>query len=154
MGHEIRIRSYPVSANVAEDKIRIESELNAYVKTETWQEGGSGLYRRIRWLEDKVYFGEDEADAAIDKADRHDYDQIAVKYWEPSRDNRQLWLAAYNELISSYSDVLALKKSQHQIGARELLNQANYRLTIAQKKFKELNKTSKLRWRVKIEYHM
>lgn len=150
MGHQMETFIYPVT----KDKKVIEDELNEYARKATWREGGHGLYNRIRWLGEKIYFGEDEADAAIDKADRNNYDQLAVKFWAPATETAQLWYKAYEELLKAYADVLKLRKSQQQIGARELLRQAEYRLHNAQVAFKELNKTSTLMWLVKIEYHI
>ena len=49
MGHQIEYRTY----TERKDKKSIESEINLYVKKATWQEGGYGLDKGIRFI-DKV----------------------------------------------------------------------------------------------------
>lgn len=46
MGHSVEFYDYPENCN----KSKVEQALNDYVRHATWQEGGSGLYRPIRWL--------------------------------------------------------------------------------------------------------
>ena len=80
MSHNIEHFTY--TKNV--DKAAVQKELDNYVALEDWQEGCSGLYHNIRWLEDKVYDNCDDALEAIEKLDRGNYDQIAVLYNEIS----------------------------------------------------------------------
>lgn len=151
MGHQIETFDMAVKAH---SKQEIEANLNTYVSKATWQEGGGGLFRKIRWLDDKQYFGFAEASDAIQRLDRGDYDQLAVQYWAPAREVSILWQKAYDELLSAYADVLRYKQQQSQIGARALLQQAQHRLSRAQKQFRELNASSTLMWKIKIEFHM
>lgn len=153
MGHQIEHRCFPVGNDTKEERAAIEKKLNDYVAKVTWEEGGHGLGGHIQWHPEKVYYGEVEAEQAIEKLDRRgDYNQIAVKSWIPT-ENHLLWQNAYDRLMTVYADVLKFRKSQHEIGAREALKQAEYYLHVAQEEFKEANKNSKLMWVVKIEYH-
>lgn len=79
MGHNIEHYEYPMNVN----KDKVQKELDNYVAHADWQEGCGGLCRKIRWLEDKVYTSYDEAIEAIKRLDRSDYDQLAVKYYDP-----------------------------------------------------------------------
>lgn len=78
MGHEICHFHY--KENVSRKSV--QAELDHYAAMEDWQEGCSGLYRDIRWL-DNMEICESESDAydLIDKLDRGDYDQLAVRYY-------------------------------------------------------------------------
>lgn len=78
MAHNIEYFTYPKNVN----KASVQKDLNNYVAHADWQEGCTGLYRDIRWLDEKVYDSEEEAHAAINRMDRGDYDQIAVLYQE------------------------------------------------------------------------
>lgn len=75
MGHEIRYVEYPENTS----KKAIEAELNDYVRKACWQEGGSGLYGAIRWI-DRVCANYNEAQQYIDDHDNDRYDQLAVKF--------------------------------------------------------------------------
>lgn len=75
MSHNIEYYTYPV----AKKKSTIESELQAYAKQATWQEGGGGLYCSIRWI-DRVCDDYESAQAFIEKNDKGWYDQLAVKF--------------------------------------------------------------------------
>lgn len=75
MSHNIEYYSYPVTKK----QTAIESELQAYARKATWQEGGGGLYRSIRWHDETC----DDYESAKDFLSRHDkgwYDQLAVKF--------------------------------------------------------------------------
>ncbi len=73
--HNIEHYTYPVTKK----KTAIESELQAYAKRKTYEEGGGGLYHSIRWYEDVC----DDYNSAMDFIGKHDkgwYDQLAVQY--------------------------------------------------------------------------
>ena len=61
------------------DKKKVISYLNDYVARQDRQEGCSGLYRDIRWLDVECDTYE-EAIKYIENHDRGDYDNLAVKY--------------------------------------------------------------------------
>lgn len=86
MSHNIELFDYSEKVN----RKAVQKELDHYAAMEDWQEGCQGLYRDIRWIESPVYANYDEASKAIDKLDRGDYDQLAVKYhyYHPPRDDK------------------------------------------------------------------
>ena len=86
MSHNVELFTYPEKV----DKKKVQKELDHYAAMEDWQEGCTGLYRDIRWIADKVYPNYDEADKAIEKLDRGNYDQLAVKYcvYTPPQDEK------------------------------------------------------------------
>lgn len=73
------IEHYTYSEDV--DKKKVENELNSYVSHQTYQESGSGLYSRIRWI-DIVCDNYSKAKQYIEDHDKGWYDQLAVKYRE------------------------------------------------------------------------
>ena len=75
MSHNIIMRDYPENVN----KKQIKAYWDNYVAEEDWQEGCSGLYGEIRWI-DHVCESYAAAEKYIKEHDRHDYDQLAVKY--------------------------------------------------------------------------
>ena len=84
------IEYYTYSENV--NKKKVQSQLDDYVAHEDWQEGCCGLFHDIRWLGDKVYSNSEEAHQAIERLDRGNYDQLAVKYiyhHDPDDDKRK-----------------------------------------------------------------
>jgi len=78
MSHNIEHFEYPQNVS----KQDVEKELNSYIAHEDWQEGCSGLYHPIRWLDDKVYDTYNDACEAINRLDKGWYDNIAVQYYE------------------------------------------------------------------------
>ena len=76
MSHNIQYYSFPADT----DKVKIQAEMDNYVRHEDWQEGAVGLPRAIRWLDQK-YASYSEAEKAIEHQDRGDYDQLAVQYY-------------------------------------------------------------------------
>ena len=76
MSHNIEHFTYPKNVN----KAQVQKNLDNYVAHADWQEGCTGLYNNIRWLDNKVYESEDEAREAIKKMDRGCYDQLAVLF--------------------------------------------------------------------------
>ena len=76
MSHNIEYFTYPL--NISKEKVK--KELDGYVARADWQEGCTGLFRPIRWIENPVYESHEEAAKAIDRMDTHNYDQIAVRY--------------------------------------------------------------------------
>ena len=75
--HNIEMFDFPENTS----KEKIEKELNAHVKRETYYEGGHGLYNKIRWF-DRVVGDRQAASDYLERIDNGDYDQIAVKYIE------------------------------------------------------------------------
>lgn len=66
----------------------VQKDLDTYVAIADRQEGCSGLNQSIRWLECLPIFQDrDAAENAITNHDRGWYDQLAVRYYEPIRDN-------------------------------------------------------------------
>lgn len=78
MSHEIRYFTYKETV----DKKSVQRECDHYAAMEDWQEGCSGLFRPIRWLDFSICEDYDAAMRTIQNLDRHDYDQLAVKYYE------------------------------------------------------------------------
>lgn len=76
MSHNVEHYTYPENVN----KTEVQAELDHYAAMQDWQEGCQGLYHDIRWLWDKVYSSYEEAEKAIEKLDRGNYDQLAVRY--------------------------------------------------------------------------
>ena len=77
MSHNIEHFEYPV--NVAKEKVK--RELDNYVAHADWQEGCTGLYHNIRWINGKVYDTYEEAEEAIKRYDNGNYDNIAVPFY-------------------------------------------------------------------------
>lgn len=75
MAHNIEYYTYPATKK----QTAIESELQAYAKRKTHEEGGGGLPSRIRWC-DRVCDDYESAKDFIDRNDKGWYDQLAVKY--------------------------------------------------------------------------
>lgn len=82
MSHNIEHFVYSRDDNKAE----IQMELDNYVARADWEEGCTGLYNRIRWLDNKVYDNRADAIKAIESLDRGGYDQIAVLFYQRSTD--------------------------------------------------------------------
>ena len=76
--HNIEYYSYDEKV----DRKKVQKKLDEYVAHEDWQEGCTGLYRDIRWL-DKESICEDREAAVkrIEALDRGDYDCLAVRYY-------------------------------------------------------------------------
>lgn len=111
MSHEIKCFSY----DVTKSKTEIENDINEYVSKATWQEGGGGLYRPIRWI-DKTYESWDEARNNIEMMDDGDYCQLAVKYKEYGTVDKSK-LKKYNELSTkckeAHDKVDKLERTNH-----------------------------------------
>ena len=84
MSHNIRYYTYGEKV----DKKKVESDLSAFVAAEDWQEGCCGLPQPIRWL-NVICNSQEEAEKYIEKSDRHNYDCLAVKFQETSREFRK-----------------------------------------------------------------
>lgn len=95
MSHNVEHFTFPKDVN----KAKVQKELDNYVAHADWQEGCSGLYNNIRWLDGKVYVNYDEAIDAIDKLDKGAYDQLAVLYYdvESVRDDKVKELQAKSD---------------------------------------------------------
>ena len=95
MSHNIEHRTYGLNC----DKRKVEEELNNYVRHADWEEGCSGLYNGIRWI-DHVCASYDDAMDYIEAHDRNNYDNLAVKY--KVADNSVRNTAKYKELSERY----------------------------------------------------
>ena len=86
MSHNIEHFTYPEKV----DKKKVQKELDHYAAMEDWQKGCTGLYHDIRWLNGQIYANYDEAEKAIEKFDRGNYDQLAVRFYHytPPRDEK------------------------------------------------------------------
>ena len=105
--HNIQYFSYDEKVN----RRKVEQEANEYVTREDWQEGCSGLYNPIRWLENVGICADYEAaQHEIEIRDRHDYDNLAVRYYEPVR---------------GFTDKRYEELKLHAIGAHASLNEKN-----------------------------
>lgn len=79
MSHEVRYGIY--DENV--DKGYVQSYWDEYVSHEDWQEGCTGLHKKIRWI-DHICDTDEEATAYIEQHDSGWYDQLAVKFRDTS----------------------------------------------------------------------
>ena len=78
MSHNILHRDYPENC----DRRQVKADMDHYVSMEDWQEGCSGLYNPIRWLDSEaICKSYDEAEELIKRLDRGDYDNLAVRYY-------------------------------------------------------------------------
>lgn len=75
MSHNIQFFDYPENVN----KKAVQAKLDDYVAHEDWQEGCSGLYNKIRWL-DPICDSQEDAEHYIEAHDRKDYDCLAVRF--------------------------------------------------------------------------
>ena len=75
MSHEVRYEIY--DENV--DKQYVQSYWDEYVSHADWQEGCTGLHKKIRWI-DHICDTDEEAGAYIEQHDSGWYDQLAVKF--------------------------------------------------------------------------
>ena len=73
--HNIEYRSY--DENVNKDKVK--KDIDHLVAMECYREGASGLYNGIRWI-DMTFGSYNEAQDYIERNDRNNYDNLAVKY--------------------------------------------------------------------------
>lgn len=139
--HEIEFYRYPAYTT--------KDEIAASIRR-GMQRSSYYSHHKIRWLDDKIYFGEEEAMAALKKVNTDNYDKVAVKYWEPSEETQLVWIQAYRALLKAYSVVLELRK-RHSADVKELLKQAECQLRNAQTAFKEVNKSATLMWLIRVE---
>jgi len=77
MSHNIQHYSYPENC----DRAKVKAEIDHFVAMEDYQEGCTGLYRPIRWIETTICGDYEEAIKTIVKLDRGDYDNVAVRYY-------------------------------------------------------------------------
>ncbi len=78
MSHEIMHWTYPYNC----DKRKVSAEIDEYVRKKCWEEGSSGLYGCIRWIDSTTYNSYNAAVEAINSIDRNNYDQLAVPFLE------------------------------------------------------------------------
>lgn len=79
MSHNIEYREYIENIN----RDYVKRELDHYVSQADWQEGCSGLYNGIRWLDNvPVQADSEAAEKYISAHDRGNYDNLAVRYYE------------------------------------------------------------------------
>lgn len=100
MGHQIETFTYKENVN----RKAIEQELNNYVSHATWQEGGGGLSRSIKWMESlPIFQSEDDADEYINNHYVGDYQQVAVRFKEAKRMTPDSMPAFYKQAIAKES---------------------------------------------------
>ena len=75
MGHIINYGIYKNNIN----KNEVQEYWDNYVSHEAWQEGSTGLPKKIRWI-DKICNSMTEAEEYIEKHDDGWYDQLAVRF--------------------------------------------------------------------------
>ena len=78
MSHNIEYYSYPENC----DRAKVKAEIDHFVAMEDYQEGCTGLYHPIRWIETEIYPDYETAVKVIEKLDRRDYDNLAVRYMD------------------------------------------------------------------------
>lgn len=88
--HNIEHRTYDEKC----DKQAVKDALDKYVAYEDRGEGCSGLYKPIRWIEKAgIQSDYDAACKYLELYDRHDYDNLAVRYYEfrePEGNNKKI----------------------------------------------------------------
>lgn len=176
MGHNIDYTVYPENVN----KDKVQSNWDERVRHEDWQEGAVGLLQ-------------DEAEIFIEQIDRHDYDQLAVRFRSSSKPSARTvsLLAKYNsekqkfyELNSKLyyanvkSEFIGCKKCGSKIASKYLTSnccpvcRTDMRPETIRKRLKGISekmekiwaecqesqkkdaqKSDKLSWLVKTEYH-
>ena len=105
--HNIEYYTYPENCT----KKKVESELNTYVTQQTYQEGGHGLDRPIRWLNVGPLPDYDAAVAAIKSYDRGWYDQLAVRYRElPANVSNKKIEELKNKIAETYKTLSSLDR--------------------------------------------
>lgn len=77
MSHVVKHETYDENVN----KNIVQSEWDHYAAMEDWQEGCSGLSKKIRWI-NHICENYEEAMKYIEEKDDGWYDQLAVKYLE------------------------------------------------------------------------
>ena len=78
MSHNIRHYTYPGNVN----RKKVKEEIDHFVSMEDWQEGCSGLYHPIRWIETEICPDYDSAMRKLESLDRGDYDNLAIRYYD------------------------------------------------------------------------
>lgn len=77
------VEHYTFDENV--NKKSVQDQMDQHAAYEDRFGGCSGLCRNIRWLEDAPCANCDEALKKIERLDRGDYDQLAVKYYSSEK---------------------------------------------------------------------
>lgn len=87
MSHNIKYFVYSENAN----RESVKRELDSYVAHEDWQEGCSGLYNDIRWLDNEpICKDEDDVTVKLNRLDRGNYDNLALRFYQaqPMKDSK------------------------------------------------------------------
>ena len=70
---------------------KIFAEFNAMAKHEGYMEGSRGLYSPIQWRDDlEPFMTREDAYNYVDNFDRHNYAQIAVRFYENAKPSKKL----------------------------------------------------------------
>lgn len=77
MSHNIQHYSYPENC----DRAKVKAEIDHFVAMEDYQEGCTGLYHPIRWIETDICMDYESAIKTIVKLDRGDYDNLAIRFY-------------------------------------------------------------------------
>ena len=105
MAHNVEYRDYPENC----DRNKVKKELDSYVAHVDWQEGCRGLYNSIRWLDTiPEQSNLDAAHEVIEKLDRGDYDNLAVRYYAYERLPAGK-TAEYDAAVKAAEDAYALR---------------------------------------------
>lgn len=99
MSHNIRYFTYQESVNPQD----VKKELDSFVAHEDYQEGCTGLYHDIRWINSVICEDEESAQEMIEQNDRGDYDNVAVRFYD--YDIRKLMSPEYEELNKKVDEV-------------------------------------------------
>lgn len=81
------------------DKRKIQEQWDNYAVTENRQEGCSGIYP-IRWIDNKIYVSQEEAEFAIKDLDNGWYDCLAVKFYD-RKASESTYTKAYQNMLKT-----------------------------------------------------
>lgn len=112
MSHEIVHWTMEYNPNNIKKEMKnrrtLQAEADEYAAHVDWEEGCSGLYNGIRWLEGKPYDNYSDALNAIEELDRGSYDNLAVLY----RDYDKVKPTKKMETLKARSAELGRKKEE------------------------------------------
>ena len=106
MGHVVDVTKYPENVN----KNSVQADWDYVAQMENWQEGCSGLPRKIRWAKDQILPNEAEAEKWIEKNDRGHYDQLAVRFYNKKGTKRPNKTKAHIKAEEKLNSLLAEKE--------------------------------------------
>ncbi len=109
MGHMVQYFDYAETV----DKRWVQAECDHFAAMEDWEEGCSGLYNDIRWIESAgILDSYEAAEKYISLHDRKHYDQLAVRYYSYHSPERSKGLQNAEEAVNKAERArFALEKS-------------------------------------------